>query len=144
MSKRSYTSCYIHLIWGTKNRSPLLGSGEVQSKINHYFQKYFEKLKIKVLALYTNPEHVHFLIELPVDRTIQDIVKLLKGSSSHWINHNDIIRHKFSWGIGYAVFTVSGKNVEKVKKYIQRQKEHHQKVTFNDEYMRFLQTDKSV
>ena len=134
MSKRSYTSCYIHLIWGTKNRSPLLDPREVQIRINQYFQKYLAELRIKLLALYTNPDHVHFLIELPVDRTIQDIVKLLKGSSSHWINHNDIIRHKFSWGIGYGALTVSKTNVEKVKKYIQRQKEYHQKVTFNDEY----------
>ena len=94
--------------------------------------------------MYTNPDHVHLLIELPVDRTIQDIIKLLKGSSSHWINQNDIIRHKFSWAIGYAALTVSKTNVEKVKKYIQRQKEHHKKVSFNEEYMKFLQTDKSV
>jgi len=144
MSKRSYSSCYIHLIWGTKERSPLLGSREVQIKINHYFQKYLAELKIRVLALYTNPDHVHLLIDLPVDRTIRDIVKLLKGSSSHWINQNDIIRHKFSWSTGYAAFTVSKTNVEKIKLYIQHQKEHHQKATFREEYIRFLQTDKSV
>ena len=144
MSKRSYSSCYIHLIWGTKDRSPLLGSREVQIRINHYFQKYLSELRIKVLALYANPDHVHILIELPVDRTIQDITKLLKGSSSHWINQNDIIRQKFAWAIGYAAFTVSKIKVEKVKQYIQHQEEHHRKVSFREEYIKFLQTDESV
>jgi len=149
MSKRSYTACYIHLIWGTKDKFPLLVSEEVQRKVTHYFQKYLNDLSIKILALYTNPEHVHFLIELPVDRTIKDIVKLLKGSSSHWINQNDIIKMKFSWAVGYAAFTVSKSNVYKVKKYIQNQKEHHKKRTFTEEYQSFIdnyttETDKSV
>jgi REP element-mobilizing transposase RayT len=149
MSIRSHTSCYIHLIWGTKDRAPLLNTNEVQNKINHFFQNYLKELKIKVLALYTNPDHAHFLIELPIDRTIQDIVKHLKGSSSHWINLNDIIKLKFSWAVGYAAFTVSKSNVEKVKKYIQNQKEHHKKLTFSEEYEKFIksyntETDKSV
>lgn len=137
MSKRSHTACYIHLIWGVKDRAPLLNSDEVQNKVNHYFQEYLKELEIKIMAMHTNPDHVHFLIELPLDRTIQDVVKLLKGSSSHWINHNDIIRHKFSWAAGYAAFTVSKSNVDKVKKYIQNQKEHHAKLTFAEEYEKY-------
>lgn len=138
MSKRSHSACYIHLIWGVKDRTPLLSSDEVRKKINHYFHNYLRELEIRVLALYTNPDHVHILIELPLNRTIQDIVKLIKGSSSHWIYQNDIISKKFSWAVGYAVFTVSKSHIYKVVKYISKQKEHHKKLTFIDEYSKFI------
>jgi putative transposase len=138
MSKRSHTSCFIHLIWGVKDRMPLLNTDEVRIKVNKYFQDYLKGMEIKVLAVYSNADHVHLLIELPLNKTIQDIVKLLKGSSSHWINQNDIITKKFAWAVGYAVFTISKSNVDKVIKYIKNQKEHHRKLTFTEEYKKFI------
>ncbi|MGD9487191.1 MAG: IS200/IS605 family transposase [Calditrichaceae bacterium] len=138
MSKRTHTACYIHLIWGVKDRAPLLSSNEVQKKVNHYFQNYLNELEINLIGLHTNSDHVHLLIELPLNRTIQDIVKLLKGSSSHWINQNDIIKMKFAWAVGYAAFTVSKSNVSKVKRYILNQKEHHREATFTQEYEKFI------
>ena len=110
MSKRSHTACYVHLIWGTRDRKPFLSTEETQKKVNQFFYTYLNELNIRVLALHAQPDHTHFLIELPVERTIKDIVKLLKGSSSHWINQNDITRSKFSWAVGYTAFTVSKSN----------------------------------
>jgi REP element-mobilizing transposase RayT len=117
---------------------PLLNTDEVRIKVNKYFQDYLKGMEIKVLAVYSNADHVHLLIELPLNKTIQDIVKLLKGSSSHWINQNDIITKKFAWAVGYAVFTISKSNVDKVIKYIKNQKEHHRKLTFTEEYKKFI------
>ena len=150
MSKRSYTACYIHLIWGVKERLPLLRTKEVRIKVNKYIHQYAVTKNIPIKVLFTNSDHIHLLIELPTNKTIEGIVKLIKGSSSHWINQNDIIEPKFSWAVGYAAFTVSKMNIGKVFKYILNQEEHHKKLTFKQEYDRFIksycnaETDKSV
>ena len=138
MSKRTYTACYVHLVWGTKDRVPLLKSPESRTAATRYIREYAEEKAIPVKAIYVNPDHVHLLIELPTNRTIEEIVKLVKGSSSHWINQNNIIKPKFAWAVGYAAFTVSKLNVGKVKKYIEKQEEHHRKLTYTEEYQRFI------
>jgi REP element-mobilizing transposase RayT len=66
---------------------------------------------------YVNADHVHALIDLPTGVSIEVVVQLLKGSSSHWINSNDIIKGKFAWGRGYGAFSVSESNVDAVAKY---------------------------
>ncbi|MGE3802906.1 MAG: transposase [Candidatus Kapaibacterium sp.] len=86
-----------------------------------------------------NPDHVHALIDLPVHISIADIVKRLKGASSHWINHQNLIEPKFSWGRGYGVFSVSHSHKERVVQYIANQEEHHKVKTFTDEYREFVE-----
>ena len=138
MSKRSYTACYLHLIWAVKDRMPLLNTEKAVKSVTGYLHSYLNELGIYVHALYINPEHIHLLIDLPTNRTIEDIVKLIKGSSSHWINQNNIIEYKFAWSVGYAAFAVSKSNVEKVAQYILNQKEHHRRITFAEEYRKFI------
>lgn len=150
MSKRSYTACYLHLIWGVKDRLPLLKSKEVRVAINGFLQEYAGSKNIQIKTMYINTEHAHLLTELPTNQTIEDTVKLLKGSSSHWINQNDIIKPKFAWAVGYAAFTVSKSNVQRVHNYILNQEKHHKKITFREEYEAFIKrhgiikTDESV
>lgn len=138
MSKRSYTACFLHIIWGTHKRLPLLNTNENRGKLTEFIKEYLREKNILLKELFINPDHVHMLIELPTNMTIQDIVKLIKGSSSHWINQNNITKAKFSWATGYGAFTVSQSNIENVKRYIQNQKEHHRKTTFGEEYKKFI------
>ena len=87
---------------------------------------------------YVNAEHVHALIDLPTKYSIEEIVKLFKGASSHWINQNRVVAAKFSWGRGYGAFSVLQSNVDHVSKYIASQEEHHRKKTFAEEYEKFV------
>jgi putative transposase len=96
MSKRSYTACYIYLIWGVKDRQLLLKSEEARIALRKFINQYVKLKKINLKIMFINPEHIHLLIELATNQTIEDIVKLIKGSSSHWINQNDIIKLKFA------------------------------------------------
>jgi REP element-mobilizing transposase RayT len=66
-------------------------------------------------------------------------VKQIKGSSSHFINQQELIPEKFSWQTGYAAYSVSESVVNKVFEYIQNQIIHHQKKTFQQEYDEFIQ-----
>lgn len=97
-----------------------------------------KKKKIFMLINYVNADHVHILIDLPTDLSIMNAVKLLKGSSSHWINKNRITSQPFGWSRGYAAFLVSKSASYKVKSYIRNQEEHHRSKTFTEELDEFL------
>jgi len=87
---------------------------------------------------YVNADHVHTLIDLPTHLPLDEVVQLLKGSSSYWINANDLVAGKFAWGRGYGVFSISESNVTRVAKYIAGQEEHHRVALFSDEFARFF------
>ena len=87
---------------------------------------------------YFNTDHTHALIDLPTNLTIEQVVQLLKGSSSHWINQNQLIRGRFAWGKGYGAFSVSQSDVSKVANYIAKQEDHHRKRTFAQEFEIFV------
>jgi REP element-mobilizing transposase RayT len=87
---------------------------------------------------YFNADHTHTLIDLPTNLTIEQVIQLLKGSSSHWINQNQLVKGRFAWGRGYGAFSVSHSDVSKVANYIARQEEHHRKRSFAEEYEIFV------
>jgi len=82
---------------------------------------------------YVNADHVHALIDLPTNLPIEDVAQLLKGSSSYWINSNDLVQGKFAWGRGYGAFSVSESKLDDVTHYISNQAEHHRVRTFSEE-----------
>lgn len=69
---------------------------------------------------------------------IKDIVKNIKGESSHWINQENMCPTAFAWQTGYGAFSVSESIVEIVERYIDNQKEHHRKKLFAEEYHEFM------
>jgi REP element-mobilizing transposase RayT len=87
---------------------------------------------------YFNADHTHALIDLPTNLSIEQTVQLLKGSSSHWINQNRLVKGRFAWGRGYGAFSVSHSDIDQVSKYIAKQEEHHRKRNFHDEYELFV------
>jgi putative transposase len=62
------------------------------------------------------------------------VIQLIKGSSSDWINANNVIAGKFAWGRGYGVFSVSESNIA----YIAGQENHHRVRTFAEEFREFV------
>ena len=87
---------------------------------------------------YFNAEHTHALIDLPTNMCIEEVIKLFKGSSSHWINQQKMLKGHFSWGRGYGGFSVSHSDVDRVARYIVNQEEHHRKQNFAEEFELFV------
>ena len=87
---------------------------------------------------YVNADHTHTLIDLSTSICVEDVIKLFKGSSSHWINRHRIISGKFFWGRGYGAFSVSHSDVARVARYIANQEQHHRKHTLAEEYELFV------
>ena len=108
------------------------------AKASRYLSGYALEKNIYLKINYSNAEHVHALIDLPTNKTIEEVVQLFKGSSSHWINENKLLRGKFSWGRGYGAFSVSHSHIDRVAKYIANQENHHRKRSFSDEFELFV------
>ena len=105
MSLHSYTKIWLHIIWETHNREKLLNE-KTAKIVSEYLFNYSVEKNIFMKVNYVNAEHVHSLIDLPSNLTVEECLKLLKGASSHYINQNKIISGRFSWGRGYAAFSV--------------------------------------
>lgn len=135
-SVHSYSRCWVHLIWGTLNRERLLNK-RAAARLSRFLTEYAEKKTVYMKINYVNADHVHVLIDLPTNLSIEEMIQLLKGSSSHWINANNILAGKFGWGRGYGAFSVSESNITKVAAYIAGQEKHHRMRTFADELQEF-------
>ena len=108
-------------------------------QLSEHLSEYAQANGIYSKTNFVNPDHAHILIDLPTNRTMEQVVKLLKGESSHWINSKKLLMGRFSWGRGYGAFSVSPSNVEEVSAYIVTQEEHHRQWTFLDEYRMFVE-----
>lgn len=97
-----------------------------------------EEKNICIVEMNVQPEHMHLLVKLSSDQLLEDIAKLIKGESSHWINQNDVVQGKFSWQTGYAAFSVGYDGLDVVKQYIRNQDEHHKRRTFVEEVKQML------
>jgi REP element-mobilizing transposase RayT len=84
------------------------------------------------------PDHVHLLVKLKSDMAVAVILRLIKSNSSKWLNESNRTSSRFEWQTGYAAFSVSESQVEKIRRYIRNQEAHHQKVSFKDELIALL------
>jgi REP-associated tyrosine transposase len=138
MSLHSYTKVWVHYIWSTHNREKVF-SQKIRKTVSSYIYEYAKEKNIFMRINHVNADHVHALIDLPTNLSVEDCIKLFKGASSHYINLEKLLGNKFSWGRGYGAFSVSESNVEKVVKYIKNQDEHHRVKSFTEEYELFIQ-----
>jgi REP-associated tyrosine transposase len=138
MSFHSYSRVWLHLVWATLERRPLLDKSAA-AKLSAYLHDYAKEKEIYMKINFVNADHVHALIDLPTGLSIEDITQLFKGSSSHWINEQNLVTGKFGWGRGYGVFSVSESGVAEVCAYIANQEEHHRKKTFAEELKQFVE-----
>jgi REP element-mobilizing transposase RayT len=132
-----YLKIWIHLVWTTKNRKPIL-TQEVRREIFKHLRENAEKKGIHIDFINGYIDHVHCLISLGSGQNIDKIVMLLKGESSYWMNKNNIVRGKFEWQDDYFAVSVSESLVNRVRNYIKNQENHHKKKPYNDEYQEFI------
>ena len=134
----SFIKVYIHFVWSTKNRIPFLHTKELRQKMwNHILEKAREK-NIFIDFINGGSDHCHCLISLGYDQSIQQIMQLIKGESSFWINKQNLIEEKFEWQDGYYAVSVSESVIDKVRNYIKNQEEQHSKKTFQQEHDEFI------
>ncbi|XWN38001.1 MAG: IS200/IS605 family transposase [Balneola sp.] len=134
---KTRSSVWLHIIWSTKLRKPNLFRSFRYDLFN-YVKSYGEENNILIDVINGVEDHVHLLIRLKTTQKVSEVVNLLKGASSRWVNLNADLEEKFQWQNGYEVFSVSEKDIPKVRSYIYNQEKHHKAVTYSEELKKLV------
>lgn len=127
----TYASNFIHCIFSTKDRRPLLAR-ERMPELFAFLGGVARGEGFSLVAAGGTANHVHLLLILPATCALATAVQKLKGSSSRWMGRT------FSWQEGYGAFSVSPSQVAIVKRYIRNQEQHHRKRSFEEEFTALL------
>jgi putative transposase len=132
---RTYTKLIYHIVFSTKERVPLI-TAEIRDRLYPYLGGVIRGEKGSLMEIGGVADHVHILARFGAAVAVSEMVKRIKGNSSHWLSQE--LGVWFAWQLGYGAFTVSESQVAAVRKYIQRQEEHHKRVPFKDEFISLL------
>ena len=135
---QSLSRILIHLVFSTKNRERVL-TPVIQTELHPYLAGMLDNLQCPSLRVGGVQDHVHLFFGLSRTRTIAEVVETVKTSSSKWIKTKGAAFADFHWQSGYGAFSVSQSDAETVAAYIRNQAQHHQKMTFQEEYRRLLE-----
>jgi putative transposase len=133
----SFVRIWVHLVFATKNREPLLKKEFRYDVYQHIIENCHDK-EIFLQAINGYTDHLHCLVSLGRDQNIAKVSQLIKGESSFWINKNNLTPEKFTWQDDYFAVSVSESQVEKVINYIKNQERHHSRKSFHEEVEEFI------
>ena len=129
-----YANVIIHTVFSTKERASSIPD-DLQPRLWKYLGGIGKNHEVPILTAGGTANHAHVLIALPADMSVAHAVQLLKANSSRWIGEHGI---DFHWQEGYGAFSVSTTNVDAVRHYIAHQAAHHQKRSYEDEFLGML------
>jgi putative transposase len=125
----TYTQIHIQCIMAVKFRQSLIGT-EWKERLNQYITGIVQNNGHKMITINSMPDHLHLFFGFRPDQSLSDLMRLVKGESSEWLNKQGFIKSKFSWQEGYGAFSYSRSQIKTVAEYIENQEEHHRKKTF--------------
>lgn len=134
----TYTQIHIQVIFAVKKRTGVIQKGW-KDELYKYITGIIQTNDHKLLAINGMPYHLHVFFGMRPTQSLSDLMQDIKGSSSKWINEKNFIKEKFEWQEGYGAFSYSKSQASRVIAYVQNQEEHHRKITFLEEYKKFLE-----
>ena len=134
---QSLVCLLVHMVFSTKQRIPLI-TGDLQPHLYAYMGTVLRSHDSRLLSAGGIADHIHLLASVGKQLAISDLVREVKAKSSGWVHREFPKMKKFWWQSGYAAFSVSSSGTETVKRYIESQREHHKRVTFQDELRTLL------
>lgn len=134
---QSLTNLLYHIVFSTKHRQPMI-TETLEDRLHGYLGGLVRGQKGIALGINGIPDHVHILAKLSQNFSVAEVSRELKALSSSWVHREFPAHPEFGWQLGYTAFTVSESQVDCVRQYIRNQKEHHRKVTFQEELISLL------
>ena len=134
----SHCNLLYHIVFSTKGREPWL-TAAIRPRVHQYLGGAIRNEKGIALIVNGTADHVHILAKLRQDKAISKVVGELKANSSGWVSRTFREAAAFAWQEGYGAFTVSESQAPKMRRYIERQEEHHRSVSFLEELKVILQ-----
>lgn len=142
MSRNYYCEINFHIVWHTKNSSPLL-TPEIES----FAYRALRKRIIDTPGAFVHEidgieTHVHLAVSVPPTLTPSEWIGQLKGGTAHDVNQQSSTRDKvLQWQAGYGIVSFGTKDLPWVVEYIKSQRDHHAKGTTVDRLEKITQFD---
>jgi len=134
---QSLTKIYIHIIFSTKKRIPVLDPA-ISSELYPYLATAFKSCDSIPIKIGGHRDHVHVFGLLTKNNALTKVIEVIKKDSSKWIKTKGAQFKKFSWQVGYAAFSVGENHKDTLIKYIEDQEKHHKQLLYKDEVIKFL------
>lgn len=134
----TYTQVHIQCVFAVKYRAALINPSW-ENRLYRYITGIVQKQGHKMLAINGMPDHIHLFFGMRPVQSLSDLVREIKGDSSEWVNKERLAGCNFRWQDGFGAFSYRKKDIPVVCGYIERQKQHHAKVRFVDEYKLLLE-----
>jgi putative transposase len=134
---RTLIEVYLHVVFSTKDRSNLI-QPEVEARLHRYMAGIVANLGSRCLAINGTENHVHTLVSLGKSVALSDLVREVKKGSTTWLKREDAVSRAFHWQDGYGGFSVGRSDLATVRRYIASQKEHHRRVSYEEEFVALL------
>jgi putative transposase len=134
----TYTQIHIQCVMAVKFRDSLIQPAW-KEQLHKYITGIVQNHGHKMIAINSMPDHLHLFIGFRPNQSLSDLMRLVKGESSEWINKQQFVPAVFRWQEGYGAFSYSRSHVQTVTDYVMNQEEHHRKRTFLEEYQQFLE-----
>src|SRR5437763_7898767 len=121
---QSLAALYVHLVYSTKERTPLLAP-EWRPQLFAVMGGIARNKKCVLLESGGVLDHIHALVSLHREERVADLVRDLKANSSNWIHQHVPGLSAFAWQAGYAAFSVGYRELAAIRPYIAGQEIHH-------------------
>jgi putative transposase len=135
----TYTQIHIQCVFAVKYRRSII-TPDWKTQLLKYITAIVQNHDHKMLSINCMPDHLHMFFGFRPTQSLADLMQIVKGDSSEWVNQKKLTKHHFRWQEGYGAFSYSKSQVSRVVNYIQRQEEHHRKKTFLSEYKTMLKS----
>jgi putative transposase len=137
MKPGTFTQIYVQLVFAVQNREAVLYRN-IRPRVFEYMSGIITTMKHKSIIVNGTSNHVHILLGLNPSISVSDTVHDIKRSSSLFINNEKLCPGRFSWQEGYGGFSYGRSQIGEIYNYIDNQESHHQKRTFQQEYIDYL------
>lgn len=134
----SYTRFLYHIVFRTKRSIPAIFERN-ERELYAYILGFTRNRNAKLYRIGGMPDHIHMLVDIPPTIAVAEFMRGLKESTSKWLKNNPAFPVFDGWGESYAAFTYSLDDKDTIIEYIKNQKKHHKKLSFREEYRRFLE-----
>jgi putative transposase len=129
---QTLTRLLIHIVFSTKHRADLIVP-DIEIELHRYMAGIARNLESPLLVSGGTANHVHMLTSLSKNIALADLVMNIKKDSSKWIKTRDAAPRAFRWQDGYSAFSIGESGRARLTRYIQNQKAHHRKISYEDE-----------
>ena len=136
---QSLAAVYLHLVFSTKGRRAWFAEADLRSRLHEYIGATSRELDCAPIRVGGVADHVHLLVRCGREVSLSGLVKEVKRVSSRWLKTQGKQLEGFEWQRGYAVFSVSSSNLDRVRAYVAQQEKHHAKFDYQRELRTLLQ-----